>query len=223
MAENGLAPKERPLLFSGEMVRAILERGKSQTRRLIKGSSKKAYRIVAKEFEDSKYGRTGDRLWVRETWRTHEHPDTCIDGFLMEADGAFVPIANTREAAEQWGDYHTIRATPKEAPTKWGGLRVRKPHGNRWRPSIHMPRVACRLVLEITGVRIEPVRDMTHADARAEGIYRLGNGWTWDGINEFKGPILAYANLWDRINPADPWVTNPSVFVISFKRVEATS
>lgn len=132
---------ERPILFSGPMVRAILSGRKTVTRRLAGLSSLivvggilldpllEHHRRLA--LERCKYGLPGDRLWVRETW----HPDTGPTIYAADYDGS----------KEQAGV-------------------------ERWRPSIHMPRSESRITLEITGVTIERLQDVNEEDAAAEGL-----------------------------------------------------
>ena len=150
--------KERPILFSAPMVRAILDGSKTQTRRIIKPQPHAGVRrspFVGSGIEDghgrelrSAYGQTGDRLWVRET---------------------FCPVDDRENGGELWCDY---RATPRyEAshPAGWEN-EPDDPMALKWKPSIHMPRWVSRINLEITGVRVERLQDINGADAKAEGI-----------------------------------------------------
>ena len=106
----------------------------------------------------------------------------------------------------------------------------------KWRPSIHMPRWASRITLEVTGVRVERLQDISEADARAEGAqvvpfypddgFPLSDGWTHVGDD---GKCVLYTSardsfraLWESINGADSWASNPWVWVVSFKRVSET-
>jgi hypothetical protein len=162
--------RERPILFSGAMVRAILDGSKTQTRRVVK------YRDYAEDDSqvhatECPYGQPGDRLWVRETWS--------------------VPPGDEVEP----GARLLYRADPAD-DAQWSPAPL-----FRWRPSIHMPRWASRLSLDLTGVRVEPVQDISEADAIAEGRNLLvaHPGYfpdTWDAINAARG----YG--WD----ANPWV-----------------
>lgn len=221
--------KERPILFSGEMVRAIIEGRKTQTRRVVK--SPHTQEAGAWSFDPERglwesgiagdhgamghgewvrcpYGVPGDRLWVRETARAEELPSG-QDGVRYAADDAFIPI-NSQQSAESWLDmYHYAGRT---------GSLV---------PSIHMPRWASRITLEVTGVRIERLQDISEADARAEGVesqfvdgygcwvnYELGDG-TW--CNSARG---SFCTLWDSINAKRGygWDVNPWVWVVEFWR-----
>jgi len=175
--------KERPILFSGAMVRALLDGSKTQTRRAVKGAPLdwlEMYGFTPEFVANSgngmcRYGQPGDRLFVRETWlKTNPFSD---------------------------GGLHTYgyRATDEaEFPDAI------------WKPSIHMPRIASRITLEITSVRVERLQDISEADAQAEGVYTDPACPAYD----------AYQTLWDQINGPDSWAENPWVWVIEFKRVQ---
>lgn len=185
--------KERPILFSAPMVRALLAGTKTQTRRLCKLN----YRTGMPEPElrsllaACPYGVPGDRLWVRESWRTvwssDEEPPRSFDAsyrFWYEAD-----------APHQDG---------------YGKLR----------PSIHMPRAACRLVLEVVSVRVECLMDISEADALAEGVDReVVAGYSRAGVG--RAAAFAFRDLWTSINGGDSWDANPWVWVVAFKRIGA--
>lgn len=183
---------ERGMIFNGEMVRAILDGRKTQTRRVIKDCTVGRDQIskfiqIGKKFigcypedvpelirECCPYGVPGDRIWVRETFCSvpdHEEPAGC-SALLYAADG-------------------------------------NGPYG-KWTPSIHMPRWASRILLEITDVRVERLNDISEEDARSEGI----SGSSARDIKE------AYAALWRSIYGSDSWQANPWVWVIVFKRIE---
>lgn len=200
---------ERPILFSGAMVRAILAGTKTQTRRVVKpqpyvdaqgnacwnGSNfgqdgrGPLLRSLASPVPSSRtkrvhcpYGAPGDRLWGRETWC----PLTL--GFAYAAD----PI--------------------------WNGA----PAG-RWRPSIHMPRAASRITLEITGVRVERLQDISEADAMAEGCSLECMTPTGDDSGSAIHGPGGYIALWESINGPGSWDANPWVWVVEFKRVTEAS
>lgn len=224
-AAVSLAPiKERPILFKGEMVRAIQAGIKTQTRRLVtvpwKGSARAfpyepywlddcdnpGRLIFCDEYGDYRpatdylqpYGIAGNRLWVRETWRTHERERDGIDGIQFAADDTFVPIENSRAAADLWiVDHDNGR------------------HGENWRPSIFMRRWASRLTLDVIGTRIERLHAITEADALAEGIQQTHVVDPGDGM-----AVQNFSFLWDRINKKRaPWSSNPWVHVVEFRKV----
>jgi len=234
--------KERPILFSKPMVNAILEGRKTQTRRIIKadwdwastcrecGGTGKTY-LSAGEFSSQNcrtcerepacpYGKVGDRLWVRETWKPDENGNTCC--ITYAADEQKIDIENTSEAADRW-------------------LSVRKPNEQyprmepaKWRPSIHMPRWASRIDLEITNVRVERLNDISEQDAAAEGIvidiFNQGEPpkhGHFDclrkyvpAFGEFDPARYKFFRLWESINGTGSWNQNPWVWVIEFKRVK---
>ncbi len=204
--------KERPILFSAPMVRAILADLKGQTRRECKTpiwtmpdeipmpTAPHRYGAVS-TLKPCPYGQPGDRLWVRETWRAHEH-NNGIDGILYAADGSFIPIQNTREAAERWME----------------ARREGKRPGNM-RPSIFMPRWASRITLEITGVRVERLQSISEDDCRSEGCGTEENPWYGDGMTRHPW-IDTYRRLWNSINGDGSWGENPWVWVVEFRRVE---
>lgn len=212
----------KPILFSAEMVRAILEGRKTQTRRVINPQiewkeeyiyqRRKSGTIDQFEYIDflkkSPYGQIDDSLWVRETWKCEEL-ESGLDGVRFAADGAFREIENTQEASNAWMD-------------------ANRP-GGKWRPSIFMPRWASRINLKITGVDVERVRYISRDDAKAEGV---SNVWSWDEKRNAKHPehfrrallnpyIANYSVLWDEINGERGfgWDANPWVWVVDFKVV----
>lgn len=196
--------KERPILFSAPMVRAILDDRKTQTRRIIKniGIVPGIGEVLngsddAKEWPDfCPYGKQGDRLWVRET-------------FNINDDGHYIYAADLNDAGV----------------TKWAA---------KWKPSIHMPRLASRITLEITGIRIDRLQDISEEDAIAEGISRVPfrpcDGWPIcdgymvgkdDGVSGLKHKAkVAYQELWESINGKGSWDLNPFVWVVEFKVLE---
>lgn len=197
------AGKERPILFSAPMVRAILAGTKTQTRRVVKPrdlawmDEHQGLREPCNA-ERCPYGRPGQRLWVREShWWFKDEPDHSC---------GYYPPKLTREDVEYRADGDDGRKA--------------------WRPSIHMPRWASRITLEITGVRVERLRDISEADAIAEGITRDRDGHGWqveDGRHYSDDPRESYASLWETINGPGSWGANPWVWCIAFKRVPGDS
>ncbi|WP_048796806.1 MULTISPECIES: hypothetical protein [Serratia] len=186
--------KERPVIFNGEMVRAILHGRKTQTRRTIAnvGSDNCIPLQKPTKTKDGIYthvmdapahglcpfGRAGDRLWVRETF------GDCGNRLVYRAD--------TEDGAAS--------------------------QVKRWVPSIHMPREACRTLLEITAVRVERLNDISHEDAKAEGCC-YGRG---GGVPDFAvTPADHFPTLWASIYGVENWRANPWVWVIEFKQVSA--
>lgn len=232
--------KERPILFNGAMVRAILASTKTQTRRVLKPqtasverwkhgeqTSDTSARYAVLRDDSGKgwatcgpfrcpYGQPGDRLWVRETW--------------MDLQGTGVEVRTGDRSRYAYG---------ADTPPGSYGDEQRKSYGLKWRPSIHMPRAASRITLENTSVRVERLNDISESDALAEGILSVrSQAWdrehfaTWRGQFEeavsagTKPPIgpspkTAFAALWQQINGPDSWNSNPWVWVVEFKRVEA--
>jgi hypothetical protein len=200
--------KERPILFSGPMVRALLAGTKTQTRRAVKPQPTGGDVIfhpwndgfAVGRFRDSEnavrqlpcpYGGYGTRLWVRESgWERPERTSKMM-----------------REGADTWAPYYyDADGEDAEQLREWGFKR---------RPSIHMPRWACRLTLEVVRIRAERVQEISAADVDAEGTspLQLARGILRD---DWK-PQQAYARLWDSINGAGSWDANPWVWVVEFK------
>ncbi|MBC5185061.1 hypothetical protein RZP29_24190 [Klebsiella quasipneumoniae subsp. similipneumoniae] len=219
--------KERGMIFNGEMVRAILDGRKTQTRRPIKWKQTRFTEIGEREdgtkwpwSEDAEhacdfwhpcpFGAVGDRIWVRETFQgplVHEE--------LFEEYSAYPEKFETPEYCE----YAADGGVRPEYCDLDDNLR----HG--WRPSIHMPRWASRILLEITDVRVERLNAISEEDARAEGIIdggclNCGDPEPCGCANPDPDATDAFAYLWQSIYGQENWNANPWVWVISFKRVE---
>lgn len=208
--------KERPILFRGAMVRALLAGTKTQTRRVCKPAEIHALSAVVEvpdplergqvyngsHFGDedggvlfpSPYGGRGDRLWVRETWQHSNHPLCPYD------EGCMVFYR-----ADFLDDVHG----PDGEKSPEGRYRT-------WRPSIHMPRAASRIMLEITGVRVERLLDISEADARAEGT--PGGHGAIPGYGYTATPEEHYWWLWEQISGPGSLDANPWVWVVEFRR-----
>ena len=213
--------RERPILFSGPMVRAILNWHKAQTRRICKvylppwgerdddGWPMRQDKFGDFHREVSPYGEPGDRLWVRETWGVMGSEMSTA----LVAYAARLPAGKT--LADTDGGCNVI-TVPDEWRAKLDGL----VNTERWRPSIHMPRWASRLTLEVTAVRVEPLQSLSEKDARAEGVQEGEHG-PWipgaglaDGYDSARD---AYADLWESLNGPDSWSRNPFVWVVKFR------
>lgn len=218
------------------MVRAILEGRKTQTRRIVKPQPNYVIDSQCRTYEPAlvdrhgdlypgpevfgfyneehgwkcPYGQPGDRLWVREAWGIHAGPGvTCTPSYgpcVPRKEGGFTPAvfrAGTENNA--WGMY---------GPPKW-------------RPSIHMPRTASRITLEIVSVRVERLQNITEEDAEAEGVTVTPVADLASRVLVFQGKgihapaVVAYADLWCRINGPDAWLSNPWVWVVEFKTLNA--
>jgi len=198
--------KERPILFSGHMVRAILNGQKTVTRREIKPSMRSAdsnFELHQQEDEswrpmhtfdescmDAKgtehpiacpYGQPGDRLWVREAW-------------------AQINVAQA--PGENWVVYREC-----DNRTDYGGP---------WKPSIHMRRRDSRILLEVTDIRVELLQDISEEQAEAEGVGFLRNA---PDADETLTAAQLFECLWSSINGDESWIGNPWVWVVEFKRV----
>ena len=217
--------KERPILFSAPMVRAILDSRKTQTRRVFKQAIGPSLSVDCNDgvaelswlhgdgpghevHETIKrvvcpYGQPGDRLWVRESF------------WGCDAPGYGDTPCVVYDDEWQGKEYHPAEVRPW-AP-KFGRI-----------PSIHMPRNCSRITLEITGVRAERLNDCCWPDAIAEGLipvrgpsgsYMYEYSSTEGG--QFANPCVAYHMLWDSINGDGAWAANPWVWVVEFRRIKA--
>lgn len=193
--------KERPILFSAPMVRAILEDRKTVTRRPVKGTALKWLEEFVPEFVVHSanglcpYGKLGDRLWVRESFW-----------------GCDLPGYGDQPCVVYDDEWHGKEYKPAEArpwARKFGRI-----------PSIHMPREASRILLEITAVRVERLQDISRSDIRAEGLQcppELASDDIFPNYRDWYP--AAWRELWESINGADSWNANPWVWVVEFKRV----
>jgi hypothetical protein len=205
--------KEHPILFSAPMVRALLDGSKTQTRRVVKPwvVSDLTHKPVPADLEylpdftcyrsTCPYGQPGDRLWVREAFRLVR---TVPGG----ADGDKIPPSMFLDSTRKFeADGST------SLPDGW--MRV----FGKLRPGIHMPRWASRITLEITGVRVERLRDISPEDCWVEGIQEMRDAGDENG--ELRGSVKQdYQALWESINGPGSWDANPWVWVVEFKRVE---
>lgn len=242
--------KERPIIFSAEMVRAILDGKKTQTRRVIKdqpvlwstrdgeeagftwrktGGGNGPTWERQKFIEFCPYGVPGDRLWVRETWAHYQTVNYVrrADGraFSEVSDGLAGYKADGFDSIDDFADHVRLMSDTS--------LEAVEINGDRWRPSIHMPRWASRITLEVRDVRVERVQDINWQDARYEGLHceidASGHAWyspdkdksielAW-GHRMVKDPRIAFKHLWNSLNAKRGfgWETNCWVWVVEFK------
>jgi hypothetical protein len=223
---------ERPILFSGPMVRALLDGRKTQTRRVVKPQPFKidgewwidARKNEACRLDDYVAHRigcppyhVGDRLWVKETWA-----DVNLEGgpgIAYRANGAVRDLMEDETFLDERGafDYDDRRLRFGQNGLRfcvWSSDLVSGVEGS-WRSSIHMPRWAARLTLAITDVRVERLQDISEADAKAEGVEqeRIGTARNPSWLT-FKS---SFAQLWDHINGNGTWGENPWVWAVTFE------
>jgi hypothetical protein len=210
-----------PILFSGPMVKAILDGRKTQTRRVIRH----LFSVPPDWYPDRynktdqwtfwgprgtpesgkcslplfrcPYGQPGDRLWVREAWS----PWANRPAIIYRADNVI------REYSDPLPHLLTMYMDDDN---------------NGWRPSIHMSRWASRLTLEITGVRVERVQEISEGDAKDEGVYVNAHGvWSVDGVGWYSCPSGCFRDRWNALNGKRNfgWEENPWVWVIEFRRL----
>lgn len=205
-----------PILFRGEMVRAIIEGRKTQTRRAIKWPWESAYQPDENELDNlgdceslwargkkvpCPYGQEGDGLWVRETARMRSvGPEPGETSIVFRADEGLMDgrILDHVVLRDEKNPYH----------------------GSSWTPGIHMPRWASWVSLEVKGVRVERVQEISGRDAEAEGV-SLSPTILYPSVNRGHKMKAAYRELWDSINSGTTfsWDSNPWVWVVEFKTI----
>lgn len=201
---------ERGIIFNGDMVRAILDGSKTQTRRPVKSSTSDMLELQEKYPHkkyniDCPFGKPGDRLWGRETWQ-----GPLVD--YTDAHSMFKDPTPYQKAANCV--YRADGGPCPEFVDADDNLRC------CWRPSIHMPRWASRITLEITGVRVERLNDISEADALAEGFTSTAQ-LTATG-DDYTGLYASdhFAETWQSIYGVESWGANPWVWVIEFRHIE---
>lgn len=232
---------ERSVRFTAHEVRATLAGTKTQMRRVMRvqptwDESRAEWRyesprcsagwsgdrpracaaLIARD--DCPYGKPGDRLWVRETWRTASSGRSYTTGHVSVHVEYREQTSGTR-GPERGRQTQTEWALSDE---EYDAL-MRAAYGSSrpyaWRPSIHMPRWASRITLEVTGVRVERLHDITEEDARAEGVMRLDGGSFVSMGVPILGAREAFCALWRSTYGAASWAANPWVWVVEFRRV----
>ncbi|HCT7774661.1 TPA: morphogenetic protein [Klebsiella pneumoniae] len=229
--------KERGMIFNSEMVRAIVSGRKTQTRRIMKvqpesnqlglllitdstkhsdigkyhwAESNATGNHVRSKLFSCPFGAVGDQIWVRETFQGPLFDYELMDEYLEDSSKFEKP---------EFCQYAADGGHRPEYQDADDNLR----HG--WRPSIHMPRWASRILLEITDVRVERLNAISEEDARAEGIIdggclNCGEPEPCGCANPEPDATDAFAYLWQSIYGQENWNANPWVWVIEFKRVE---
>ena len=223
--------KERPIIFSGEMVKTILDGKKTMTRRVVKSDFINNYKhahiikrssdksregkayfydkpvggmVLSSQLVSNPYGKVGDRLWVRETWQ--EIGPDCLLTYK----------------ATYPSDLYAKRPELENVPPL-AGLKER---GYLWKSPMFMPRWASRILLEITDIRVERLQDISDEDAVKEGIVSMTQSYPWQDEHSLSSPISyevrLFTKLWNDINAKKgyPWSSNPLVWVVEFKVVE---
>ncbi len=209
--------KEHPILFNGDEVRLTLDGSKTQARRVCRDQSAKRYEYVEEAESYPKgeiytgwakdcgfpflmptkcpYGQPGDHRWVRETWAStasldYVKPRSLLGGFPCQFRAGGSSITGIEKLVNP----------------------------GKWRPSIHMPRLASRITLEVTDVRVERVQDISEVNAKAEGVEPDPPKHWFYASNR----ISKFQSLWDSLNAKRGygWAVNPWVWVVEFKRVE---
>lgn len=223
MTAEASTPRERPIIFSAPMVRALLVSRKTQTRRIIKFPKSVLVDTDVRPYLSTvdnewmfdirhhpgaacsikcPYGVPGDVLYARETWGVAPSFD---DSFDAVRRGEELPNKLLARPVSAWKQWIVFRA----------GGGVFDPD-QKWRRTIHMPKWAARIWLRITDVRVQRVQDISEEDARAEGVEQFMRGTT-RSADECRN---LFAGLWDDIHGPDAWARNDWVWAISFERTK---
>lgn len=201
--------KERPILFSAPMVQALLDGSKTQTRRVVKlrngqylpPNAHADKPGMAQFLRNGPYGIPGDQLWVRETWSLEMLWGTAGDG----------NIARGYEVRYRAGGEYGFTYEGPDSETD-PFLRYYDTQKGNWRSSIHMPRWASRISLDITSVRVERLHDISPDDCIAEGVWPAKDRTLGQGDRA----IQAYKATWENIHGPHSWQENPWVWVLTF-------
>lgn len=223
--------KERGMIFNAEMVRALLDGRKMQTRRPVKfpvldknlgcelAGNELAGELSAGNYLNSAFGKPGDRIWVREAFRVHSRATDVA---------TLVYKASERNSWTEQTHRVPVAVCNKPATPE------------KWTPSLHMPRWASRILLEITDVRVERLNAISEEDAQREGVHtevwdqtvvarnyaardEFFQFWSEDMPHYVEMNQLyrsSFRSLWESIYGSENWLANPWVWVIEFKRVE---
>jgi uncharacterized protein YhfF len=228
----------KPVIFSAPMVRALLDGRKTQTRRIVRPQPKVIHALhgdasltTERIFRSGDqrihcpFGQAGDFLWVRETW-AHYHTINHVRridarAFDEVSDGLAGYRADGHDTIEDFRRHVRLMSECD--------LEAVEINGNRWRPSIHMPRWASRITLKIYDVRVERLNAISEADARAEGAaFHDGrgighSGWRHDNQDGYVhgDARSSFARLWNGLHGPDSWTANPYVWAISFDVIRA--
>lgn len=219
--------KETGIIFNTEMVKAYQKGRKTQTRRLkgLKKINQNPNIWAVPVFDPGTgewvftaehgpgqqvrlmcpFGQAGDRLWVRETW-------------------VQVMIDHAHDLLEGWRE-NRLTVFKTEMHEDWM-IYAKEKYGYKWKPSIHMPKSACRYFPEILSTRPERLQDISEIDAKAEGVERLAS-YLWKNYNspkdpstivqELSNPVSSFESLWRSIHGNESWALNPWVWRIEFK------
>lgn len=198
---------EQPILLSSPTIRSIFEGRQTQIRRLVKPQPSSMFTSFGELQDDPKfgfgfhdgerywkcpYGRPGDRLWVKETF----------------AFGVSTKSSLAYKATSEWQDF--------EGGTPYNESDI------EWKPAVYMKRQDSRIFLEITGVRVERLHDISEEDAKASGIEYISGQWKnyTDPAVVCQRPIASFRTLWESVKGHGSWEKNPWVWVIEFKRIK---
>jgi hypothetical protein len=230
--------KERPILFSGPMVRALLDGSKTQTRRILKRQPYLS-RTNPPHFSDVEVGDlfvcpdyfptdNTRRSVIAECTQRGTYHCMGVTAFA-EKHSPYGVVGDRLWVRETWSQPTTLDPGPAFFRADYPACvphnfeNVPSADAIRWKPSIHMPRAISRITLEITGIRVERLNSISEDDAKAEGCAPAWLDVDGDLVNAMTPPTYkqGFARLWRDINGADSWETNPWVWVVEFRRLSA--
>lgn len=220
-----MIPHEHPIIFSAPMVAAILAGRKTMTRRLVKPPVEGDFADLdddgsywwsglAAHERRCPYGKPGDHLWVRETFR-----------YYFDAPDLWDCIQYRQDMSKRKPDVdHMDNETGFAFEQRCECLESGEGAETRWRSPIHMPRWASRITLEITEIRVQRLHDISESDAKAEGVEELPGGF-YRAYHPMPGQVacllarISFGQLWASIHGTDSWHANPWVWVLTFRRL----
>ena len=202
--------KETPITFTEQMARAILEGKKTQTRRIVKAQS--IFDGMDEEFKRLQsqhachYGKSDDRLWVRETWADTNGENGPMISYKAGGDRVLIDDSSLFDYSRYPECGFTISCEDLRRGT----------YGRSWKSPVIMPRWASRITLEITDIRVERLHDITEDDALAEGAGPVLMS-PYGGLTPYRE---GFRRIWEALSGAAGWDANPWVWVITFKRCD---
>jgi len=236
--------KQSPILFSTQMVEAILNNTKSQTRRIVKQNRRWCEDVDEVDLKSwfekgiikSPYGEKGDMLWIRETWKMIGHTqDDHTEFHFQYKDGEdrHIDFYGDDDRCEYWVkklddlcanllEKGLAEENDEEERYTWNKEDV------PWKPSIHMPKEVARIWLKISDIRVERLHDISDVDCVEEGIkHSQGKSgplcwydYKHKSYNAVTGVTSSFKTLWQTVNGPGSWNINPWVWVISFEQIE---
>ena len=215
---NPTETKMRPILFSTEMVQAILAGRKTQTRRVVKFPKTALINLLPDEEITLTRMQDGYKDGIRPVWGSDDDPN------WFSTKCPYGAVGDVLWVRETWAEYYDPHGHPHVPFIAYrAGYDDENASEIKWKPSIHMPHAAARLFLKITDIRVERLQDISEADAVAEGAEGLLCTFLSNPYKGYTSWIEGFKKIWQKINGADSWEVNPWVWVVQFERIEKPS